>query len=73
MTYQRITGVMMLVAGVALLIIGVTASDSMADQMSRFFTGRFTETTVWYLVGGTVLAVGGLSLTLLGGGRPARA
>ena len=67
MTYQRITGVMMLVSGIVLLIIGITASDSMADQMSRFFTGRFTETTLWYLVGGAALAVGGLSLTLLGG------
>ena len=72
MTLQRIAGVVLLIAGIALLIIGINATDSMADQVSHFFTGRFTEATLWYLVGGAALAVGGLALTLFGG-RAARA
>ncbi len=72
MTIQRIAGVVLLVVGIGLLVVGINASESMADQVSHFFTGRFTETTLWYLVGGAALAVTGLSLALFGG-RAARA
>lgn len=67
MNIQRIFGTILLVAGVILFIIGLNASDSVADRWSSFFTGHFTDSTVWYMVGGIVLAVAGLMMGLFGG------
>ncbi len=69
MTPIRIGGIVVLTVGVILFVVGLNASDSLADQFSNFFTGRFTETTMWYMVGGAALAVGGLALLMTGGRR----
>jgi hypothetical protein len=67
MSPQRILGAVLLVAGMILLIVGMNASHSAADQWSNFFTGHFTDATVWYIVGGIASAVGGLMLVMFGG------
>jgi len=69
MSPQRILGVVLLVAGVIFLIMGINASHSMADQVSDTFTGRFTETTTWYIIGGIAVAVVGLILVTFGSRR----
>ena len=38
--------------GIALLIAGYNATSSVADQLSNAFTGRYTQGTSWYLIGG---------------------
>lgn len=63
----RILGIVLLVAGVLLLAFGLNASDSFADTVKEGVTGRYTDKTMWYLIGGGALAVGGLVLTLRGG------
>lgn len=63
---QRVLGVVLLAAGVALLIIGMNATHSVADQLSNTFTGRFTDHTTWYIVGGIVMGIAGLSAVLFG-------
>lgn len=65
----RIAGLVLLVIGVILFIVGLSASDSLADRLSRFFSGRFTEATLWYMIGGIALAVGGGLLAVFGGGN----
>ncbi len=67
MSGQRILGVMMLVAGVILLIMGLNATESVSETVNEAFTGTFSDQTIWYLIGGAVLAVGGLLLALSGG------
>ena len=67
MNIQRVLGILLLVVGVILFVVGMNASDSVADQLSNFFTGHFTDTTVWYIIGGVVSAIGGLMLLLFGG------
>ena len=67
MNPQRIGGIIFLVAGVALFIIGMNASHSVADRWSNFFTGHFTDATVWYIVGGVVAAVAGAVMVTFGG------
>ncbi len=52
--------------GVALPIVGVNSSHSVADRLSHTFTGRFTCATNWYIVGGIALAVLGLLLGIMG-------
>jgi len=69
MNPQRVIGMVLLVVGVILFIVGMNASDSLADQWSNFFTGQFTDTTVWYLIAGVAAAVGGLMLVVFGGRR----
>jgi hypothetical protein len=69
MSISRSVGVVLLVVGVVLIIIGFSASRSLADNMSRMFLGRFTEHTMWYIIGGAASAVVGLVLTLGAFGR----
>ncbi len=67
MSVQRVVGIVLLVLGVALFIVGMNASDSIADRWSNFFTGHFTDTTVWYMVAGIASVIVGLIVTF--GGR----
>lgn len=69
MSPQKIFGIVALVLGVALFVIGANASDSLADQVSKTFTGRFTDQTTWYIVGGIVATVAGVVLVAGGPGR----
>ena len=49
-----------LAAGVLLLIFGISASESLGSDISRFFTGSPTDKAIWMLVGGLVLSIVGL-------------
>ncbi len=69
MNPQRIGGIVLLAAGATLFIIGMNASHSVADRWSNFFTGHFTDSTMWYIVGGVVAVASGLGLVLFGGRR----
>ena len=66
MNTNRIAGVVLLVIGIALFIVGMNSSHSLADRLSNTFTGRFTEATTWYIIGGVVSGVLGLLLLLAG-------
>ena len=68
MSQQRIFGIVLLVVGAILLIVGMNASHSAADQISNTFTGRFTHETLWYILGGGAAALFGL-LLVVGGTR----
>jgi hypothetical protein len=63
MNPQRIGGLALLAVGIALFVIGMNSSHSVADRLSDTFTGRFTQTTTWYIVGG--IAAGALGLGML--------
>jgi type II secretory pathway component PulK len=67
MNPQRILGIVMLLLGVILAIVGMNSSHSVADQVSNTFTGRFTQTTTWYILGGIALALLGLFMALFTG------
>jgi len=71
MNSQRIAGIVILVVGVILFVVGMNSSNSVADQVSNTFTGRFTQATTWYIVGGIGTALLGL-LLLLGLGSKLR-
>jgi uncharacterized membrane protein len=66
MSPQRIVGIVLLIVGIIVLVIGMNASHSAADQISNTFTGRFTQATTWYIVGGIACGILGLLLTLFG-------
>ena len=63
MKSQQLMSALMMAVGAMLLAFGLYASDSIADRMSNFFTGHFTDATSWYLIGGAMLlVVGAVSL-----------
>ncbi|MDZ4830532.1 MAG: DUF3185 family protein [Phycisphaerae bacterium] len=66
---QRIGGILLIIVGVVLFIIGLNASDSVADRFSNFFSGHFTDSTMWYLFGGVGAAVLGFMVFMFGGRR----
>jgi hypothetical protein len=66
MSTQRIFGIVLLLVGIALLIVGMNASHSAADQISNSFTGKFTQDTAWYIFGGAGAGLFGLLLVLMG-------
>jgi uncharacterized membrane protein len=66
MSTQRIVGIVLLVLGVVLLIVGMNASHSTADQVSNTFTGRFTQDTAWYIFGGLAMAIAGFLAVVFG-------
>lgn len=66
MNPKHLIAVVLLVGGIALFIVGMNSSNSLADRLSNTFTGRFTDATNWYIIGGIALAVLGLVLGGLG-------
>ena len=60
---NRILSVVLLAGGIVLIVYGVSASNSIASDFSRFFHGSPTDKSVWLLVGGvlaTAIGAGGL-------------
>lgn len=64
---QRALGIVLLVVGIAILAFGLNATESVQDSVSEGVTGRFTDKTMWYLIGGGALAVLGLVLAFIRG------
>lgn len=60
MNAQGILGIVLIAVGIALLVFGWNASQSLVDQVSETFTGRFTDETMWYFIGGAAAAVVGV-------------
>lgn len=69
MTQTNIIGLVVLVAGAALLFFAWRASQAPVDQMSEALTGRYTGNTMWYLLGGIVGVVAGVGLLYRGFAR----
>jgi len=69
MNAQYVGAGLLVIAGVVLFIVGLNATDSVADRMSNFFTGEYTQSTMWYLFGGGALVVLGVVLGAFGGRR----
>lgn len=69
MSNQRIIGIVLMVIGVVLFIMGMNASDSVADKVTETFTGRFTDKTTWLIIGGIGSALLGLMLAVFRGGK----
>ena len=65
MQLNRLASTLFILAGIVLIIFGISAMDSFGSDVSRFFTGTPTDTSVWMLIGGLVsLAIGGSGVLL---------
>jgi len=61
---NKIVSLALLIGGVALMVIGINATNSFGSDVSRFFNGSPTDKAIWMLIGGTVAAIIGLVSTL---------
>jgi hypothetical protein len=68
MSGRSVIGIVLAAVGVVLLYFGIIASDSLVDQASKTFTGRFTQQTMIYIILGVAALVGG-GLTALSARR----
>ena len=64
MSGKRLIGIVLLVLGVILLVVGFNASQAPVEELTESFTGRYSDETMVYLIGGAVAAVIGLVLLL---------
>jgi hypothetical protein len=62
MSMIRVLGAILLIGGVILIIVGVAESRSLANNLSTFFSGHWTQHTAYYIFGGIAAAVVGLIL-----------
>jgi len=60
MSTNKLIAVVILAMGIALVIYGVSASESFSSDVSRFFTGSPTDKSIWLLIGGIVAVAIGL-------------
>lgn len=69
MNTPRIVGCVLLAVGVLLLVIGYNASQSFSEQAMETVTGRFSDTTTWYLILGTAGAAAGAAMLIFAKGK----
>ena len=60
-------GLALLAVGIALIVYGAQASNSVGSDMSRFFTGSPTDKAMWLLLGGIAAAIIGSVMTFRSG------
>ena len=58
----RVLAIVLLVVGLGLLGFGLNATDSVSETVTEGVTGKFTDKTTLYLIGGAALAVAGVAM-----------
>ncbi|MCA1769595.1 MAG: DUF3185 family protein [Halomonas sp.] len=66
MSNNKVLALVLLVVGLILLFLAYQSSQSLGDQVSEAVTGRFTDSTIWFLILGAISAVAGVGLLLSG-------
>ncbi len=61
---SQMVGIVILVLGVVLLVFAYQSSNAPLDQIASTLTGRYTNQTMWYLIGGIALGLVGTLLAL---------
>jgi len=58
----RLIVIVLLVVGLILLYFGWQSSESLGDQVTEAVTGRFTDETMFLIIGGAVAIAAGVYL-----------
>lgn len=64
MKTNKIIGIALLVLGGILIYFGLNATEAPMEQIAESVTGRYSDQTMYYLIGGGISAVLGLVLLL---------
>ena len=60
MNQKALLGIALLVGGLILLYFGYNASESITEGVTEAVTGRYSDETMYYLIGGAVASIVGL-------------
>jgi uncharacterized protein DUF3185 len=66
---MRIFGFVILIVGLVILGFGINSSQAVSEKVIENISGRFTSNTMWYIIGGIALIVGGGALAFFGGNK----
>ena len=66
---MRIFGIVILIVGLVILGFGINSSQAVGEKVIENLSGRFTSNTMWYIIGGIALIVGGGALAFFGGNK----
>jgi hypothetical protein len=66
---MRVLGIIIFLMGLVLIGYGLSPSLAVTEKVIEGVSGRDTHTTVWYVLGGLILALGGVSLAFSNSGR----
>jgi uncharacterized protein YjeT (DUF2065 family) len=69
MSSNKIAGIILIVVGAVLLYFGLQATGSFAGEMQEAVTGRYSNETMFYLIGGGVALVVGIVMVTRRGRR----
>ena len=62
MASPKLFGIVLLVIGIGLIYFGYQSTQSVGNQLTETLTGRFTDDTMWYLIGGAAASAAGAFL-----------
>jgi hypothetical protein len=60
MNQNKMLGVVLLVIGAIALYFGFNATNAPMEEVTEAFTGKYSDQTMLYLIGGAVAGVAGL-------------
>jgi hypothetical protein len=60
MNNSKLIAIVLLVLGAILLYFGISATDSPGEEIGEALTGKYSDNTMMYLIGGGVSAAAGL-------------
>ena len=66
MTSSSWLGAVAVAIGIALLVFGINATNAPLESISETLTGRYTNSTMWLIIGGIGALVGGFVLITTG-------
>ena len=64
MNIYKLIGIGLLVLGGILLYFGINATNSPMEELGESFTGKYSDETMMYLLGGGIAAAAGLFMML---------
>ena len=66
---MRILGIVVMLLGLVILGFGVSSSQAITEEVIEGVSGRYTANTMWYIIGGLTMFLGGGALALFGGNK----
>lgn len=64
MGIRRILGLVIFIVGMFLLIIGIRSTHGINEKIVNEVKGRYTNETLWYIIGGSALIIVGGSIII---------
>jgi hypothetical protein len=64
MAHSKILGFALFVIGAIALYFGLNATNAPMEEVTEAFTGKYSDQTMLYLIGGAVAGIAGLVMIL---------